>query len=238
MNLGRLVVLKARMSQERHAAEAYKSGGGNLFVVFGEPDIALDRAQDGTCTLHLRGVDIFDPTTGEVRCSGKVEDDVACWFVDTDYDGDSFFVRQAYFLGGKDPYEKLKSALKAEIDPDACAGLYSTTSRKFPPPKSGRIAVEIRSHRREGHQPLRRRSPARLPPGPTPAPAASRGRARARTAAPRVRRQVPAPSAAPLQTQRESEPAADGRPHRDGMKWSCSGPAKAASRWYFGDAHP
>ena len=146
MNLGRLVVLKARMSQELHAAEAYKSGGGNLFVVFGEPDIALDRDPDGTCTIHLRGVDIFDPTTGEVRSSGKVEDDVACWFIDTDYDGDSFFVRHAYFLGGKDPYEKLKSALKAEIDPDAWSSLYSTESRAFPAPRSGRIAVKVINH--------------------------------------------------------------------------------------------
>lgn len=153
MNLGRLVVLKARMSQERHAAEAYKSGGGSLFVVFGEPDIALDRAQDGTCTIHLRGVAIFDPTTGEVRNSGKVEDDVACRFVDTDDDGDSFFVRHACFLGGKDPYEKLKSALKAEIDPDAWASLYSTTGRKFPPPKSGRIAVKAINH--DGDEALR-----------------------------------------------------------------------------------
>ncbi len=153
MNLGRLAARKARMSQERHAAEACKSGGGNLFVVFGEPDIALDRAQDGTCTIRLRGVDIFDPTTGEVRSSGKVEDDVACWFVDTDYDGDSFFVRHACFLGGKDPYAKLKAALKAEIDPDAWASLYSTTSRKFPPPKSGRIAVKVITH--DGDEALR-----------------------------------------------------------------------------------
>jgi adenine-specific DNA-methyltransferase len=108
MNLGRLVVLKARMSQELHAADAYKAGGGNLFVVFGEPDIALDRTSDDGCVVRLRGVDIFDPTTGEVRSSVKVEDDVACWFVDTDYDGDSFFVRHAYFLGGKDPFEKLR----------------------------------------------------------------------------------------------------------------------------------
>jgi adenine-specific DNA-methyltransferase len=146
MNLGRLVVLKARMSQELHAAEAYKAGGGNLFVVFGEPEIALDRTDDGSCVVRLRGVDIFDPTTGEVRSSAKVEEDVACWFVDTDYDGDSFFVRHAYFLGGKDPYEKLKTALKAEIDADAWGTLYSTESRPFPPPKSGRIAVKVINH--------------------------------------------------------------------------------------------
>ena len=146
MNLGRLPVLKARMSQELHAADAYKAGGGNLFVVFGEPDIALVRGADGACTVQLRGVDIFDPTTGEVRSSGKVEEDVACWFVDTDYDGDSFFVRHAYFLGGKDPYEKLKAALKAEVDEAAWASLYSAESRPFAPPKSGRIAVKVINH--------------------------------------------------------------------------------------------
>ena len=105
MNLGRLVVLRARMSQELRAANAYRAGGGNLFVVFGEPDIALDRVEDGRYLVRLRGADILDPNTGEVRSSAKVEDDIACWFIDTDYDGDSFFVRHAYFLGGKDPYE-------------------------------------------------------------------------------------------------------------------------------------
>jgi adenine-specific DNA-methyltransferase len=146
MNLGRLVVMKARMSQELHAAEAYKAGGGNLFVVFGEPDIALDRDAAGQCIVKLLGVDIFDPTTGEVRSSGRVEDDVACWFIDTDYDGDSFFVRHAYFLGGKDPYEKLKTALKADVDEDAWASLYSKESRPFAPPKSGRVAVKVINH--------------------------------------------------------------------------------------------
>jgi adenine-specific DNA-methyltransferase len=146
MNLGRLVVLKARMSQELHAADAYKAGGGNLFVVFGEPDVALDRTRDGECVVRLRGVDIFDPTTGEVRSSAEVEEDVACWFVDTDYDGDSFFVRHAYFLGGKDPFERLKAALKAEVDADAWATLYGTESRPFPAPKSGRIAVKVINH--------------------------------------------------------------------------------------------
>nr|WP_294512006.1 site-specific DNA-methyltransferase [uncultured Rhodopila sp.] len=146
MNLGRLVVLKARMSQELHAAEAYKAGGGNLFTVFGEPDIALDRDPAGECTVRLLGVDIFDPTTGEVRSSGRVEDDVACWFIDTDYDGDSFFVRHAYFLGGKDPFEKLKAALKADVDEDAWASLYRKESRPFAPPKSGRVAVKVINH--------------------------------------------------------------------------------------------
>jgi adenine-specific DNA-methyltransferase len=146
MNLGRLVVLKARMSQELHAADAFKAGGGNLFVVFGEPDITLDRTSDGNCVVRIKGVDIFDPTTGQVRSSGKVDDDVACRFVDTDYDGDSVFVRHAYFLGSKDPFEKLKTSPKANIDADAWASLYATESRPFPAPKSGQIAVKAIGH--------------------------------------------------------------------------------------------
>jgi adenine-specific DNA-methyltransferase len=134
------------MSQALHAADAYKAGGGNLFVVFGEPDIALDETGDGNCVVTLKGVDIFDPTTGEVRSSAKVEDDVACWFVDTDYDGDSFFVCHAYFLGGKDPFEKLRTALKADIDVDSWASLYATESRPFPALKSGRIARKVINH--------------------------------------------------------------------------------------------
>jgi len=134
------------MNPDLHMAKDLKATGhGNLFVVFGEPDIALDQA-DGECVVRLKGVDIFDPTTGEVRSSGRVEDDVACWFVDTDYDGDSFFVRHAYFLGGKDPFEKLKTALKAEVDEDAWASLYRTESRSFGKPKSGRIAVKVINH--------------------------------------------------------------------------------------------
>jgi adenine-specific DNA-methyltransferase len=146
MALDRLTVLKARMNQELHAATVYKAGGGNLFVVFGEPDIALHADPDGSYRAEIRGVDIFDPTSGEVRSSGDVKQDIACWFIDTDYDGDSFFVRHAYFLGGKDPFERLKTALRAEIDEDAWATLYRTESRPFPRPKSGRIAVKVINH--------------------------------------------------------------------------------------------
>jgi adenine-specific DNA-methyltransferase len=146
MALGRLTVLKARMNQELHTGGSYKAGGGNLFTVFGEPDIALQTDADGTCRVEIRGVDIFDPTSGEVRSSGDVKQDIACWFIDTDYDGDSFFVRHAYFLGGKDPFERLKTALRAEIDEEAWATLYRTESRPFPCPKSGRIAIKVINH--------------------------------------------------------------------------------------------
>ena len=143
--LGRIPVLKARMNADLHMAEDLKNTGkGNLFVVFGEPDIELQDAGDGQVRVKVHGVDVFHPATGEVRSDGA--DGIACWFIDTDYDGESFFVRHAYFLGANDPYGALKTTLKAEIDADAWATLHSDTSRAFPKPKSGRIAVKVINH--------------------------------------------------------------------------------------------
>jgi len=143
--LGRVPVLKARMNADLHMAEDLKNTGkGNLFVIFGEPDITLLDAPDGQLQVRVNGVDVFDPSTGEVRSDGP--EGIACWFIDTDYDQESFFVRHAYFLGANDPYKALKTTLKAEIDADAWATLNSDTSRPFPKPKSGRIAVKVINH--------------------------------------------------------------------------------------------
>jgi adenine-specific DNA-methyltransferase len=120
-----------------------KTGSGNLFTVFGEPDIEISKV-DGQYSIEVRGVDVYDPTTGQVRSSSV--DDIACWFVDTDYDGDQFFVRHAYFTGADKPYEKLQRALNAEIDADAWLSLYSTVSRPFNAPASGRVAVKVINH--------------------------------------------------------------------------------------------
>ena len=143
--LGRIPVLKSRMNADLHMAGDLKNTGkGNLFVIFGEPDI--DILEDGGDSIRVRinGVDVFHPNTGEVRSDGA--DGIACWFVDTDYNEESFFVRHAYFLGANDPYKALKTTLKAEIDPDAWATLNSDTSRPFPRPASGRIAVKVINH--------------------------------------------------------------------------------------------
>ena len=96
--------------------------------------------RDGQIKVKLNGVDVYKPQTGEVTSDGP--DDVACWFIDTDYNEESFFVRHAYFPGTKDPYTSLKATLKAEIDMDAWASLNKTVSRPFPKPKSGRVAVK------------------------------------------------------------------------------------------------
>ena len=143
--LGRIPVLKARMNADLHmGGELKPTGKGNLFVVFGEPDIEILHMNDGTLRVHVKGVDVFDPTTGEVRSDGA--DGIACWFIDTDYNEESFFVRHAYFLGQNDPYGALKTTLKAEIDADVWATLNSEISRPFPMPKSGRIAVKVINH--------------------------------------------------------------------------------------------
>jgi adenine-specific DNA-methyltransferase len=143
--LGRIPVLKARMNADLHmGGELKPTGKGNLFVVFGEPDIEILHEADGRLIVHVKGVDVFDPTTGEVRSDGA--EGIACWFIDTDYNEESFFVRHAYFLGQNDPYGALKTTLKAEIDADVWATLNSEVSRPFPMPKSGRIAVKVINH--------------------------------------------------------------------------------------------
>jgi adenine-specific DNA-methyltransferase len=147
INVGRLQILKARMNQDLHMADHLKkTGAANLFVVFGEPDIRIEDAGDGRIQVRIEGVDIFDPNTGTVKSSST--DDIACWFLDTDYDDESFFVRHAYFMNGgtKDPYEKLKRSLKAEIDEEAWQSLHSNVSRPFPKPDTGRIAVKVINH--------------------------------------------------------------------------------------------
>ena len=148
--LGRIPVLKARMNADLHMAGDLKNTGkGNLFVVFGEPDIDIlpatgDGAEDGQLQVKINGVDVFHPNTGEVRSHDA--DGIACWFIDTDYNEESFFVRHAYFLGANDPYKALKTTLKAEIDPDAWESLHSDVSRPFDRPESGRIAVKVINH--------------------------------------------------------------------------------------------
>ena len=143
--LGALPILKARMNADLHmSADLKNTGQGNLFVIFGEPDITLEETDEGTLQVRIDGVDIYNPSTGQVRSDDT--DGIACWFIDTDYDEESFFVRHAYFLGANDPYKALKTTLKAEIDEDAWATLNSDISRPFPKPTSGRIAVKVINH--------------------------------------------------------------------------------------------
>lgn len=143
--LGKVPVLKARMNADLHMADDLKTtGAGNLFVIFGEPDINILEIEDDQVQVRINGVDVFDPSTGEVRSDNA--DGIACWFIDTDYNEESFFVRHAYFLGANDPYKSLKTTLRAEINEEAWESLHSDISRPFDKPQSGRIAVKVINH--------------------------------------------------------------------------------------------
>jgi len=143
---GKLNVLTARMNPDLAMGDELlkKTGSGNLFMVFGEPDMDVKKQKDGKIVITIKGLDVYDPTTGQIRSSST--DDIACWFIDTNYNGESFFVRHAYFTGADEPYEKLKRALRAEIDEAAWSALYSTKSRPFDPPSTGKIAVKVINH--------------------------------------------------------------------------------------------
>ena len=143
--VGRLQILLVRANADLSMGDELlkKTGAGNLFVVFGEPDIDITNAE-GQITVEIKGLDVYDPTTGQVRSSST--DDLAAWFIDTNYDGTSFFVRHAYFTGGQRPYEALAKTLKSAIDAEEWATIYSTVSRPFDPPETGKIAVKIINH--------------------------------------------------------------------------------------------
>jgi adenine-specific DNA-methyltransferase len=143
---GKLTVLPVRMNPDLWMSDELlkKTGAGNLFMVFGELTVDIRRQKDKKVVVEIKALDVYDPTTGQIRSS--TTDDIACWFIDTNYNGESFFVRHAYFTGAEEPYEKLKRALKADIDEAAWASLYSTTSRPFDPPETGKIAIKVINH--------------------------------------------------------------------------------------------
>ncbi len=130
-----------------------KTGAGNLFMVFGEPDIEVRPSTDDQLVLEIHGLDVYDPTTGAVRSSST--DDIAAWFLDTDYDGDAFFVRHAYFTGADDPYDRLRKALGGRHQRRSLGDRQLNGQPSLPTP-------EDRQYRREGDQPLRRRGPQGL----------------------------------------------------------------------------
>ena len=143
--LGRIPILKARINADLHmAGDLRNTGKGNLFVIFGEPDIDILDADNDQIQVKINGVDVYRPSTGEIQSDNA--DGIACWFIDTDYNEESFFVRHAYFLGANDPYKALKTTLKAEINREAWETLRSDTSRPFDKPKTGRIAVKVINH--------------------------------------------------------------------------------------------
>ena len=145
--LGRIPVLKARMNADLHMADDLKNTARATCSSSSASPTSILPEKDGQLRVKVNGVDVFHPNTGEVRSDGA--DGIACWFIDTDYNEESFFVRHAYFLGANDPYSALKTTLKAEINEEAWATLqqrHVTAVRQ----------TEDRPDRREGDQPPRR----------------------------------------------------------------------------------
>ncbi|MFH0739922.1 MAG: site-specific DNA-methyltransferase [bacterium] len=143
-----LQIMKVKINPDLSMGDLLKkTGSGNLFIAFGEPEVKVKETKDGMA-VEIVGVDIYDPVKSEIRSSGSgdPEHEIAAWFIDTNYNGEAFFVTHAYFLGADKPYEKLKKALKADINEDAWDELYSTISRPFPKPKTGKIAVKVINH--------------------------------------------------------------------------------------------
>ena len=143
---GNLTVLPTKMNPDLAMGDELlkKTGAGNLFMVFGEPDVKIKPQKNGQIVIEIQGVDVYDPTTGQIRSAST--NDIACWFIDSNYNGESFFVRHAYFTGATEPYKNLKRALRAEIDEAAWSSLYSTVSRPFDKPETGKLAVKVINH--------------------------------------------------------------------------------------------
>lgn len=143
-----LRIMKVKINPDLSMGDLLKkTGAGNLFLAFGEPEVKVKTTKD-QCTAEILGVDVYDPVKNEIRSSGSgdPEHEIAAWFIDTNYNGSAFFVTHAYFLGADKPYEKLKKALKADIDEEVWDSLYSTVSRPFAKPATGKIAVKVINH--------------------------------------------------------------------------------------------
>lgn len=143
-----LQIMKVKINPDLSMGDLLKNtGSGNLFLTFGEPDVQVKETKNGIIA-EILGVDIYDPVKSEIRSSGSgdPEHEIAAWFIDTNYNGEAFFVTHAYFLGADKPYEKLKKALRADINEEIWEELYSTISRPFPKPKTGKIAVKVINH--------------------------------------------------------------------------------------------
>ena len=146
MRYGQLTVLPCKMNPDLVMGDELlkKTGAGNLFMVFGEPDVEIKKHEDDQITVEINGLDVYDPTTGQIRNAST--DDIAAWFIDTEYNGESFFVRRCYFTGADEPYNQLKRSLRSNIDEEAWSSLYSTVSQPFDAPQSGQIAIKVINH--------------------------------------------------------------------------------------------
>ena len=120
-----------------------------LFTVFGLPRVELSRCEalsEVPCTstdewiVEMQGVDIYDPVTNTIRATKA--DKVAAWFLDSDYDGRTFCITQAFFPDST-AWDKLARALKTVVDPARFAAFSGTRSLPFQVGEHKRVAVKV-----------------------------------------------------------------------------------------------
>ena len=141
--VGRITVARAQMNRDLMIRELSEETGHEAFVIIGEPDITIIDYPDNQIAVEVRGYDTFDPATGNASEGGP--DDVACWMIDTDHDGESFFARRIHFPGAEDDKQikKLLKELGKNADDVEQEALTAMRSAPFDPPERGRIAVKI-----------------------------------------------------------------------------------------------
>jgi adenine-specific DNA-methyltransferase len=114
------------------------------FMTIGEPDVRIHKEKD-TISVEIAGMDIYDPIKDEVKSFNR--DDIAYWMVDDDYDGANFIVKQVFFCGGDDEFDKWRKALektvKVEIDEEAWERLYKHISHPIAYKKGKKVAVRV-----------------------------------------------------------------------------------------------
>lgn len=144
-SMGSFEVTKVRMADDLlQEGLLKKDKKAASFMTIGEPDIKLHKNGD-TVQVEIAGMDIYDPIRDEVKSFNR--EDIAYWMVDDDYDGASFIVKQVFFCGGDDEFDKWRKALektvKVEIDEEAWERLYKHTSHSISYKKGKKIAVRV-----------------------------------------------------------------------------------------------
>ena len=142
--VGRITIARAQMNRDLMIRELSDEKGHVAFVIIGEPDIhILDNYPDQQIAVEIHGYDTFDPATGQAAEGGP--DDVACWMLDTDHDGESFYARRIHFPGADNDRQikKLLRELGKNADDVEHEALTAMRSAPFDPPERGRIAVKI-----------------------------------------------------------------------------------------------
>ena len=142
--VGRITVVRAQMNRDLMIRELSAETGHEAFVIIGEPDVRiLDDYPDGQIAVEVLGYDTFDPAIGNAAEGGP--DDVACWMLDTDHDGESFYARRIHFPGADNDRQikKLLKELGKNAEEAEQEALTAMRSAPFDPPERGRIAVKI-----------------------------------------------------------------------------------------------